>query len=140
MSTVSNPEHSTRKERFARQLLQYLAPAAVTAAAMIGFAVLPRQFGGLPFTAALVLFTLFNILPRRISPLPSRPRGWGVVYVVLLGVVMAGSLALEWVVVRRGDTPWLPWVLASVVFVFIASGAWIIEGRTTTTTTTASAA
>ena len=133
MSTVSNSKDSAGKERFARQLLQYLAPAAVTAAAMIGFAFLPRQLGGLPFTAALVLFTLFNILSRRISPSPSRPRGWGVVYLVALFVVMAGSLALEWVVVRRGDTPWLPWILASVVFVFIASGAWIIEGRTTTT-------
>ncbi|MBC7596687.1 MAG: hypothetical protein H7288_22645 [Kineosporiaceae bacterium] len=137
MSTVSNPEHSTRKERFARQLLQYFAPAAVSAAAMIGFAVLPRQFGGFPFTAALVLFTLFNVLSRRISPSPSRPRGWRVVYIVILGVVMASSLALEWVVVRRGDTPWLPWILASVVFVFITSGAWIIEGRITTTSASA---
>lgn len=137
MSTVSNSKHSTGKERFARQLLQYLAPAAVTAAAMIAFAVLPRQLGSLPFTAAVVLFTLFNILSRRISPSPSRPRGWGVVYLVALCVVMAGSLALEWVVVRRGDTPWLPWILASVVFVFIASGAWIIEGRATATTASA---
>ena len=137
MSTVSNPEHSAGRERFARQLLQYLAPAAVTAAAMIVFAVLPRQFGGLPFTAALFLFTLFNILSRRISPSPSRPRGWGIVYLVALGVVMAASLALEWVVVRRGDTPWLPWILASVVFAFVASGAWIIEGRTMATTTSA---
>jgi hypothetical protein len=27
-------------------------------------------------------------------------------------------LALEWFVVRQGDTPWLPWILAGVVFVF----------------------
>jgi hypothetical protein len=137
VSTVSNPEHFAGRERFARQILRYLAPAAVTAAAMIVFAVLPRQFGGLPFTAALFLFTLFNILSRRISPSPARPRGWGIVYLVALGVVIAGSLALEWVVVRRGDTPWLPWILASVVFAFVASGAWIIEGRTKATTTSA---
>jgi drug/metabolite transporter (DMT)-like permease len=137
MNTVSNAEHSTGRERSALQILQYLAPAAVTAAAMIAFAVLPRELGGLPFTAAAVLFTLFNILTRRLPRSPSRPRGWGVVYVVVLGVVMAGSLTLEWFAVRQGDTPWLPWILAGVVFVFIASGAWIIEGRTTDTTPSA---
>lgn len=80
---------------------------------------------------------LFYILSRRIPPPPSRPRGWGVVYLVALGVVMAGSLALEWVVVRRGGIPWLPWILAGGVFVSIASGAWIIDGRTTAATTSA---
>ena len=137
MTAVSDSEDPSGKQRFARQLLQYLAPAAVTAVAMIAFAVLPRQFGGLPFTAAVVLFTLFYILSRRIPPPPSRPRGWGVVYLVALGVVMAGSLALEWVVVRRGGIPWLPWILAGGVFVSIASGAWIIDGRTTAATTSA---
>jgi drug/metabolite transporter (DMT)-like permease len=137
MNTVSNAGHFTGRERSALRILQYLAPAAVTAAAMIAFAVLPRQLAGLPFPAAAILFVLFNILTRRIPRSPSRPRGWGVVYVVALFVVMAGSLTLEWFVVRQGDTPWLPWILAGVVFVFIASGAWIIEGRTTNTTAAA---
>ena len=52
ITAVNDSEDPSGKQRFARQLLQYLAPAAVTAAAMIAFAVLPRQFGGLPFTAA----------------------------------------------------------------------------------------
>ena len=54
--------------------------------------------------------------------------------VVAICGVVAGSLALEWSAVRQGDTPWLPWIFAGVVFVFIASGARIIEGRTTVTT------
>jgi hypothetical protein len=137
MNTVSNAEHLSGRERFALQVLRYLAPAAVTAAAMIAFAVLPREFGGLPFTAALVLFTFFNVLARRLPRSSSRPRGWGVVYVVALFVVIAGSLTLEWFVVRQGSIPWLPWILAGVVFAFIASGAWIIEGRTTNTTASA---
>ncbi|MET4706124.1 hypothetical protein [Frigoribacterium sp. UYMn621] len=134
MDTVSNAKQSSGRERVALQILQYFAPAAVTAAAMIAFAVLPRQFGGLPFTAALVPFTIFNILIRRLPRAPSRPRAWGVVYMVVLFVVMAGSLALEWFVVRQGNTPWVPWILAGIVFAFIAIGAWIIEGRTTNTT------
>ncbi|MET4704843.1 hypothetical protein [Frigoribacterium sp. UYMn621] len=140
MDAVSNAEDSSGTGRFALQILQYLAPAVVTAAAMIAFAVLPRQFGGLPFTAALVLFMIFNIVRRRMGLLPRspvRPRGWGVVYVVALFVVMATSLTLEWVVVRQGDAPWLPWILAGVVLVSIASGAWIIEGRTPVPTVSA---
>jgi hypothetical protein len=50
------------------------------------------------------------------------------------GVVMASSLILGWVVERQGDIPWLAWILAGVVLVIIASGVWIIEGRTTDTT------
>jgi hypothetical protein len=137
MNTVSNTGHFTERERSALQILQYLAPASVTAAAMMAFAVLPRELGGVPFTAAAVLFTIFNILTRRLPRSPSRLRGWGVVYVVALFVVMASSLTLEWLVVRQGNTPWLPWILASVVFAFIASGAWIIESRTTNTTASA---
>ena len=108
MSNASNSNYLARREQLARHLWLYFAPAVATAAAMIAFAALPREFGGLPFTAALALYALFNFLGRRISRSASRPRGWAIVYVVALGVVLAGSLVLEWVVVRRGDTPWLP--------------------------------
>jgi len=137
MSNASNSDYLARREQLARQLWLYFAPAAATAAAMIAFATLPREFGGLPFTAALVLYALFNFLGRRIPRSAWRPRGWGIVYVVALGVVLVGSLVLEWVVVRRGNTPWLPWILAGVVLVSIASGAWITEGRATATTASA---
>ena len=89
---MSNAKYLTEKERFALEILHCFAPAVVVATAMIVAAVVPRQLGGLPFTAALILCTPFLILARRLPRSPARPRGWGVVYVVARGGVMTGSL------------------------------------------------
>ncbi|MFF1876958.1 hypothetical protein [Leifsonia sp. NPDC058230] len=132
MHTV-NADKSTRVERPTARLLYFLALGVIAGAALIAFALLPQQIAVLAPVLAIVATLIVDRAARRSSvhPFTTRPGRVAIVYFVVFGIVWLGGLLLVGAVARDGDSPWLPWILAGVVFVVTLIGTWIPEGRST---------
>jgi hypothetical protein len=96
-------------------------------------AVLPPDFSGLAWTAALVLNMALDRISLRFSapPSPGRPRRSAIPCVVALGMLMFRAIIWVAFAVRHSDGLWLAWTLAGVTFVVGAGGSWIIDRRFT---------
>lgn len=118
-----------------RSYWYFLTTALVGGASVIAVALLPRQIAGLSLVLVLVLFSLIDLLARRVSAptFSSRlRRGAGsVVYVLVLAGVLGTAYALVWAIVRPDGAFWLAWAMAGLVFVVMASGVWMFDGSST---------
>jgi hypothetical protein len=132
MHGVSSAGNSPIREGTPRHFWYYASLGVIGGAAITLFAVLPGSIAGLALVACALTISIFDRLARRFStsPIPTLLQVEAIAYLVSVSVVLLGSLALVWIVLRNGNGQplWLAWALAIFSVVVLGSGAWV-EGR-----------
>ncbi|MDG4809429.1 hypothetical protein O7634_22000 [Micromonospora sp. WMMD1120] len=90
---------------------------------------LSQQLAGIFLVAAALCVGLTSRIAAKHTgsqlPIPASVAGVG--YLVALSVVLIGSLAVAWTVVRPDGPSWLAWALAALVFVVTLAGTWVAQ-------------
>jgi hypothetical protein len=130
MFAESNTDSIDAKRR-SGHVWYFSAVGLVAAAAIIASAFLPQAIAGAALAVAALVVGFIDFVARRVGAAPgaAKLRAAAMVYYVVLGLVLIGSLIVVWVVIRNSDAMWLAWVLAGVVFVVTFSGTWAVGGR-----------
>lgn len=129
---ASNDKQARIGGRRSSYFWHFLALGLVGGGAVIAFAFLPRSLTGFVSLVKIGMWTLIGFLSRRFARVPfsTQPRKGAVtvVYSVILGIVLVGAFVLDFFVVRRGDLPWLAWVMAGVIVAVSVSAVWLADG------------
>lgn len=107
----------------------YPGMGLIAGAGVVASAGLNQPFAGLSLMGAAIAIGVLGVFARGgsrgfRSPSMNVVR---VVYLVLVGVVLVGSLVGARVVVRPNHWEWLAWVLGFMVFLVLCGGAWVMR-------------
>lgn len=132
VNSLRNTESSARGKHSVGQLWYYVTYGLVIGAAIMAAAVLPRSIVNTVLVATALVMQLGDRLARRSWALPRLAllARRTLVYTILVGVAIFAALILAGTVVRRSDSLWLAWVMATVVFIGIG-GTWFVDKQAT---------